>query len=289
MCTRVRLLTDKHVYTTQLKNEYFFPTANASCGCVRQYWYSYVPPSSLQCNPLGANIVLQCTVFLPPDAPPNATVKWYSSEIREYNPTAIAISDGAPAGYAVTTLPPSEISSNADPCFNGLLLFTTNLVIYNFTVSNEGYYWCQIDDSSTNDFLTIQPSQHGYIATNAKLSKCEIGSQSRFTVLNPAKCAVSLFPVTMSLSSTLFPSPVDSKTTSEHFVAMSSVSPFLSSSSVPSRTTTVVYIASGIGCGVIFIIICAVTIIGTFICVRLQARRKKAPGKSPNHSSKLHA
>ena len=227
-------------------------------------------------------------MFLPPDAP-NATVKWYRSETRQYDPTATAISDGTPAGYTVTTPPPSEISSNTNPCFNGLLLFATNLAVSNFTVSNEGYYWCQIDDSSTNDFLNFQPSQHSYIATNPQLSKCEISSQSRFTALNPAECAVSLFPVstslsqlfsvTVSLPSALLPSPVDPKTTS--------VSPILSPSNGASRTASYVYIASGLGCGVVFIIICAVTIIGTIMCVQLQTSRKKDTGKNANHSSKL--
>ena len=77
--------------------EMLFPAANNTCS----YWYSHVPKSVTNCNPVGVRIGLQCAVYVP-DAP-STTVKWYKSDSLPGTGTAIGVS-GNSDGYEMSSI-----------------------------------------------------------------------------------------------------------------------------------------------------------------------------------------
>ena len=136
---------------------------------------------------MGTDTSLACGVYVPRDPP--TIVKWHKSEFPQ-NDTSTLISDNTD-GYELR----SQLATTPFPsgAFSGLFYDQYILVITTFTASDTGYYWCQIETNSTEDSLTLQPSQYGYRAPNPGQSDCTSGLQY-FDLLDPAVCAVHIMP-----------------------------------------------------------------------------------------------
>jgi len=163
-CLLVSLNYDKMILLAQYHLLISYVVASCS------YWYSLVPSPELKCDPLGTGTSLACGVYVPRDPP--TTVKWYKSEFPQKDTRIIAISDNTD-GYELRSLLATTPVPSGN--FSGLFYDQYILVIINFTASDTGYYWCQIETNSTEDSLTFQPSQYGYRAPNPGQSECTSG------------------------------------------------------------------------------------------------------------------
>ena len=241
---------------------------------------------------MGTDTSLACGVHVPRDPP--TTVKWYKSEFPQ-NDTSTLISDNTD-GYELR----SQLATTPVPSgnFSGLFYDQYILVITNFTASDTGYYWCQIETNSTEDSLTLQPSQYGYRAPNPGQSQCISGLQY-FDLLDPETCAVAaiissttvihspftpvtLTPSTYSIPEQTMQSIYSQASKSQVVTILNPTSTVLPPSSDDSGLPTTVYIAVGAGGGGVVVITCIGVSIVMTICVRSRSITKREEGRETN-------
>ena len=227
-----------------------------------------------------------CAVYVPCD--PSTTVRWYKGGSPQDENGTLVVSGGSDQYELKSTLGNSPVPNGE---FTGLFYDQYVLIVSNFSASDTGYYWCQIEiTNSTGCLLPLLPSQSAYRASRPGQSACTSGLKS-FDLLDAGICAIYLAPFSTSItvlhltpspSSSSFPEIVVSvQSQTGHVQAVTTLNPsntVLPPSDSKPSDTVVVFIAVGVGGGAGVITILFIVFIVMILCARSKTRKRKDDG-----------
>ena len=226
-----------------------------------------------------------CGVYVPRD--PSTTVRWYKGGSSQDENGTLIISGGSDQYELRSALGNSPVSSGE---FTGLFYDQYILIVNNFSASDTGYYWCQIETNSTRCLLTFLPSQSAYRVLQPEKSACTSSLQS-FTLLDTEICAIALTPSSPSITVLRFTPNPSSSSFPEIVVSVQSQTGYIQAVTTlsPSNTvlapldskpcdTAIVFISVGVGGGAGVIMILLIVFIVVILCVRSNIKKRKDEG-----------
>jgi len=121
------------------------------------YWYRTIP-DNFSCNPQGkpTTLIFHCGIYITNDTI-GVRLKYYRSEFEGFHGNLFHVT----GDFDIFRWPDTV------GYFQGLIQFSTTTYINNFTSSDSGYYWCQIEVNNT----CLLPSPPALITLNSSLSQ----------------------------------------------------------------------------------------------------------------------
>ena len=153
------------------------------------FWYQTAPQTNTDCNPQGQAVTLQCIVYVPHVmGSTSSDLKWFQSDT--VNNTEILLTRGS-SKYSfvnsISTVPePTSRSSGINT--TGLYQDIYTVIIRNFSTSDNGYYWCQLESVTNSNCLIFPRSPQGYIAVDS-LATRNCSHSDYLQQLQPPQCA----------------------------------------------------------------------------------------------------
>ena len=235
-------------------------------GC--SYWYYTVPRNNSECNPLHLDVVLQCGVLVPPDNYTSVTVNWYRStavgQVQIRNDRVLHLID-----EAIATQTRELNISGVQTLFLNVYI----LSVHNFTSSDNGLYWCELQVNDT----TLLPSPTAYVTVNgASGDPCLVDQFYINLDVSEIICAENCISNSLELPLTM---------TSTNSVIMMTPAPSTITVSSPTTPTTsdmlaipawVVIVAPAAGGSVLLVVCCLLLACCCCCCVCRRRRRKKS-------------
>ena len=174
------------------------------------FWYQTAPQTNTDCNPQGQAVTLQCIVYVPHVmGPTSSTLKWFQSDT--INSTEKLLTRGSSKYSFVNSIStvPEPTSSSSGINTTGLYQDIYAVIIRNFSTSDNGYYWCQLESVTNSSCLIFPRSPQGYIAVDLLATRNCLHSDY-LQQLQPPQCALpqNICQTTHSTSSSTTNRPI---------------------------------------------------------------------------------
>ena len=153
------------------------------------FWYQTAPQTNTDCNPQGQAVTLQCIVYVPHVmGSTSSTLKWFKSDTIN-STEKLLTRDSSKYSFvnSISTVPePTSRSSGINT--TGLYQDIYTVIIRNFSTSDNGYYWCQLESVTNSSCLIFPRSPQGYIAVDPSTTR-SCSHSDYLQQLQPPQCA----------------------------------------------------------------------------------------------------
>lgn len=152
--------------------------------------YQTTPQTTTGCNPQGQVVTLQCIIYVPHVmGSASTTLKWFKSDTNNNVETQLTRDSSKYSFINSISTVPEHTSRSGDINVTGLYQDIYTVSIRNFSKSDDGYYWCQLESVTNSSCLIFPQSPLGYIAVDMFANQYCLHSDY-LQHLQPLQCAL---------------------------------------------------------------------------------------------------